>query len=171
GRIGPAEARGEPMRDRTTIRKLSAAAWVLLPLAWAAAPAAELAFPGAVGWAAETPGGRGGEILRVTNLNNDGPGSLRAALAHEGPRIIVFEVGGVIDLERQTLKIEQPFVTIAGQTAPSPGITLIRGGMDIATHDVVMRHIRIRTGEAGAERWTWGEDSVSTQAAYNVIVD
>ena len=159
------------MRDRTTIKKLSAAAWMLLPLVWAAAPAAELAFPGAVGWAATTPGGRGGEILRVTSLDNDGPGSLRAALAHKGPRIIVFEVGGVIDLERETLKLEEPFVTIAGQTAPSPGITLIRGGMDIATHDVVLRHIRVRAGEAGAQPWTWGEDSVSTQAAYNVIVD
>lgn len=134
-------------------------------------PGAELAFPGAVGWAATTPGGRGGEILRVTNLHNEGPGSLRAALAHAGPRTIVFEVGGVIDLERETLRIEHPFVTIAGQTAPSPGITLIRGGMDIATHDVVMRHMRIRTGEAGAEPGTWGEDALSTQAAYNVIVD
>lgn len=149
----------------------AAALWALAALAGPVRAADTLAFPGALGWAATTPGGRGGEIIRVTTLDNHGPGSLRAALAHEGPRIIVFEVGGVIDLERETLRIEHPFVTIAGQTAPSPGITLIRGGMDIATHDVVMRHIRIRTGEAGAERWTWGEDSVSTQAAYNVIVD
>lgn len=140
-------------------------------LAGSGAGAAEPAFPGAVGWAAETPGGRGGEILKVTSLDNEGPGSLRAALAHDGRRIIVFEVGGVIDLERETLRIEHPFVTIAGQTAPSPGITLIRGGMDIATHDVVLRHIRIRAGEAGAERGSWGEDAVSTASAYNVIVD
>src|SRR5690606_40596515 len=102
-----------------------------------------VAYPCAGGWAAATPGWRGGEIIRVTALDNHGPGSLRAALAHEGPRIVVFEVGGVIDLERETLRIEHPFVTIAGQTAPSPGITLIRGGMEVATHDVVVRHIRI----------------------------
>lgn len=147
---------------------LAAVAALLTALA---VPAEELAFPGAVGWAATTPGGRGGEVLRVTNLENNGPGSFRAALSHDGPRIIVFEVGGVIDLDRETLRLEQPFVTIAGQTAPSPGITLIRGGVDIATHDVVMRHIRIRPGEAGAARGTWGEDAVSTASAYNVIVD
>ncbi|WP_211226454.1 pectate lyase family protein [Brevundimonas aveniformis] len=130
------------------------------------------AFPGAQGWAASTPGGRGGRIIRVTNLDNDGPGSFREALNASGPRIIVFEVGGVIDLERQTLRITEPFVTIAGQTAPSPGITFIRGGMDISTHDVIVQHIRIRPGDAG-QGWMsgWDEDSISTQAAYNVIVD
>jgi pectate lyase len=111
--------------------------------------AAGLAFPGAVGWAATTPGGRGGRIVKVTTLANDGVGSLRAALAMAEPRIIVFEVGGVIDLERQTLKITEPNVTIAGQTAPSPGVTLIQGGIDVLTHDVVLQHIRVRTGEAG----------------------
>jgi len=110
----------------------------LLPVARAAPEVPAAAFPGAVGWAASTPGGRGGEIVRVTNLRPEGPGSLRAALAHEGPRIVVFEVGGVIDLERQTLRIEAPFATVAGQTAPSPGITLIRGGLDVATR---LRHI------------------------------
>ena len=55
-----------------------------------------LAFPGALGWAASTPGGRGGRIIRVTTLADEGPGSLRAALEAEGPRIVVFEVGGVI---------------------------------------------------------------------------
>ncbi|HUO91201.1 MAG TPA: hypothetical protein VMU08_18675, partial [Rhizomicrobium sp.] len=97
-------------------------------------PAADprpLAFPGALGWAAHTPGGRGGQLIRVTNLNNDGPGSLRAAVEAKGPRIVVFEVGGVIDLDRKTLRITEPYLTIAGQTAPSPGITLIRGGIDV----------------------------------------
>lgn len=137
-----------------------------------AAPAEPgIAFPGAVGWAATTPGGRGGDILKVTSLEADGPGSLRAALAHDGRRTIVFEVGGVIDLGRQTLRIEAPFVTVAGQTAPSPGITLIRGGLDVATHDVVIRHLRIRPGEAGAERGSWGEDAISTASASNLIVD
>ena len=96
-----------------------------------AAPAT--AFPGAQGWAAQTPGGRGGRIIRVTNLNASGPGSFRAALEARGPRIIVFEVGGVIDMGLTSWTIDQPFLTIAGQTAPSPGITLIRGGLDIRT--------------------------------------
>lgn len=79
------------------------------------APASQsaTAFPGAVGWAATTPGGRGGRILRVTTLAADGPGSFKAALEAKGPRIIVFEVGGIIDMGRQTLKITEPFVTIA----------------------------------------------------------
>jgi hypothetical protein len=140
-----------------------------LPLAMAdSAPA----FSGAVGWAAATQGGRGGKIIRVSNLNAVGPGSFRAALASKGPRIIVFEVGGVIDLDRQTLKISEPYVTVAGQTAPSPGVTLIRGGIDIAAHDVIIRHLRIRPGQAGAAKGSgWGEDSISTASAFNVIID
>lgn len=145
-----------------------------LPQSQAQEPAGPvLAFPGALGWAAATPGGRGGQILRVTNLNSEGPGSFRAALETPGPRIIVFEVGGVIDLNRRTLVVREPFVTIAGQTAPSPGITFIRGGMDISTHDVVVQHVRIRPGSAGQPLMSgWEEDSISTQnGAYNVIVD
>lgn len=131
------------------------------------------AFPGALGWAATTTrGGRGGDIIRVTTLENEGPGSLRAAIETEGPRIIVFEVGGVIDLEKQTLVVADPFVTIAGQTAPSPGVTLIRGGMDIRTHDVIVQHLRIRPGDVGEPRGSgWGEDAISTVSAYNVIID
>src|SRR5262249_49978652 len=137
-----------------------------------AAQATELAFPGALGWGAVTPGGRGGQILRVTNLANAGPGSFRAAIETRGPRIIVFEVAGVIDLNRQTIRIAEPFVTIAGQPAPSPGITFIRGGFDIATNDVVMQHIRIRTGSAGAAILSgWDEDTVSAQAGSRIIVD
>lgn len=145
---------------------------VLLALALAAGPAFAQAFPGAVGWAAQTPGGRGGAIVRVTNLNASGPGSLRAALERRGPRIVVFEVAGVIDLGLTTLTIEEPFLTIAGQTAPSPGITIIRGGLDIRAHDVVVRHIRIRSGVSGqAPRSGWEADGISTVGAWNVIVD
>lgn len=129
------------------------------------------AFPGAMGWASTTPGGRGGAILRVTNLNSAGEGSLRAALEADGPRIVVFEVAGVIDLDRETIRIRNPHLTVAGQTAPSPGITLIRGGLDIATHDVIVQHLRIRPGQAGAEPGTWGEDAISTVAAYDIIID
>jgi len=154
--------------------------WILLFLALVpAALAAQApssgpgqAFPGAAGWAAATPGGRGGAILRVTNLNPTGPGSFRAALETRGPRIVVFEVGGVIDMGLQTWTIDQPFLTVAGQTAPSPGITLIRGGIDIRTHDVVVRHIRIRTGVSGqGPRSGWEADALSTVGAWNVIVD
>jgi hypothetical protein len=121
-----------------------------------------------------TEGGLGGRILRVTNLNADGPGSLREALGTQGPRIVVFEVGGVIDLGESTLVIEEPFVTLAGQTAPSPGITLIRGSIRITTHDVLVQHIRVRPGDAGHPRRSgWEPDGISTYGAeaYNIVVD
>ena len=132
-----------------------------------------LAFPGAQGWAATTKGGRGGQMIRVTNLNAEGPGSFRAAVETKGPRIVVFEVGGVIDLGAKTLNVREPFLTVAGQTAPSPGITLVRGGMDLSTHEVVVQHIRVRPGMAGgAYRKGPDFDSISTQGgAYNIIVD
>jgi hypothetical protein len=78
----------------------------------------------------------------------------------------------VIDLGLSTLTINEPDLTIAGQTAPSPGITLIRGGIDIRTHDVIVQHIRVRTGASGqAKRSGWEADSMSTVGARNVIVD
>ena len=134
---------------------------------------APLAVPGAQGWAAHTPGGRGGKLIRVTTLAASGPGSFLEALETAGPRVIVFEVGGVVDFHGEQLKLTQPFVTIAGQTAPAPGITLIRAGLDIAAHDVVIQHIRIRTGTAGmAKRTGWEPDAMGTVGgAYNVIVD
>ncbi|HEY2627697.1 MAG TPA: hypothetical protein VGI57_01155, partial [Usitatibacter sp.] len=149
-------------------KSIAIACLMLLP---ASAVAAE-AFPGAVGWGANTEGGRGGHILRVTNLNPDGPGSFKAALETPGPRIVVFEVGGVIDLHRTVLKIREPYLTVAGQTAPSPGITLIKGGVDIHGHDVIFRHIRVRTGADGqAKRSGWEPDALGTVSAHHVIVD
>src|SRR5262249_18108355 len=132
-----------------------------------------VAFPGAVGWAARTPGGRDGKIVRVTTLAAKGPGSFAEAVATAGRRIVVFEVGGVIDLDKQILRIPEPFLTIAGQTGPAPGITLIRGGRLIDTHDVVVQHLRVRPGEAGhAKKSGWEPDGLSTlRTAYNVIVD
>jgi pectate lyase len=127
---------------------------------------------GPLGWADAVTGGAGGEILKVTNLNNDGPGSLRDALAFDGPRTIVFEVGGVIDLKEEELRINHPKVTIAGQTAPSPGITLIRGGMIIAADDVIVQHLRIRPGDLGqAYRSGRDIDAITTIGAHRVIVD
>lgn len=144
---------------------------VAVPAAMAA-DAAPLAFPGAQGTAAHTPGGRDGKILRVTTLAADGPGSFKEAITAKGPRIVVFEVGGVIDLGMKELRIDEPFLTIAGQTAPHPGVTLIKGGLTIAAHDVVIRHIRIRPGDGGKPKWSGDIDAITTvRGAHDVIVD
>lgn len=118
-----------------------------------------------------TRGGAGGRIVRVTTLAKSGPGSLADALAAKGPRVVVFEVGGSIDLERSTLTITEPFLTIAGQTAPSPGITIIRGGIDLKAHDVIVSHVRVMTGADGQGHYSgWEADAFSTVAASNVLV-
>lgn len=119
-----------------------------------------------------TDGGRGGAIVHVTTLDSEGPGSLRAALEMEGPRIIVFDVAGAIDLAGNNLRVRNSDVTIAGQTAPSPGITILRGGMVIGANDVIVQHIRIRPGDFGeAPRSGRDVDAITTSAAHNVIVD
>ncbi|MHC4400119.1 MAG: pectate lyase family protein [Planctomycetota bacterium] len=141
-------------------------------LAVADAGGSEPVFPGAVGFGADTRAGRGGRIIRVTNLNSKGPSSLRAAIEAKGPRIVVFEVGGVIDLNRNSISITKPFLTVAGQTAPSPGVTLIRGGISIATNDVLIRHLRVRPGDAGQpKRSGWEPDGIATNAADHVVID
>jgi hypothetical protein len=154
-------------------RRRALASALLLALGPALAREAPvLAFPGAMGAAATTPGGRGGAVVRVTTLAAEGPGSLAEALARTGPRIVVFEVGGVIDLGRRELKITEPFLTVAGQTAPSPGITLVKGGISVQTHDVVIRHLRVRPGTAGLRRDAGVDfDAITTVAAHDVIVD
>ena len=130
-------------------------------------------LPGVSGFGLDTRGGQGGKIIKVKNLNAKGEGSLEEALKSEGPRIIVFEVAGCIDLDKKSLKIKNPFVTIAGQTAPSPGITLIRGGLFIGTHDVIIQHLKVRPGEVGqAKKSGWEVDGIATgDGVYNVIVD
>lgn len=139
----------------------------------AAAQTSTATCPWGLGWAAGTPAGAGGKILHVTTLAATGAGSLPAALQAEGPRIVVFDVGGVIDLGGATIKIQHPFLTLAAQTAPAPGITLIRGGLHIVTHDVLIQHLRIRPGEAGRrKRSGWNVDGIETgNGASNVIVD
>jgi len=111
-------------------------------LAVAAAKPSLTAFPSAEGWGCDTPGGRGGKVMIVTNLNPDGPGSLQAACAAEGPRIVVFAVSGVIS---NTITIENSNITIAGQTAPGAGITI--EGMLVSKpgiSDIVVRYLRVR---------------------------
>lgn len=119
-----------------------------------------------------TVGGKGGEIIRVTSLASEGPGTLREALSQTGPRIIVFEVAGVIDLGGDNISIQEPFVTIAGQTAPSPGITIIKGGFVIGGHDVLVQHLRIRPGDLNEAPMSGRDiDAITTSAAYNIVVD
>lgn len=103
-------------------------------------------FPGAEGFGTDTPAGRGGAVLIVDSLAAAGPGSLREALETPGPRTILFSVGGVIRLD-QNLRIDEPFLTIAGQSAPDPGITLYGAGLEIAAHDVLVQHLHIRPGD------------------------
>lgn len=133
------------------------------------------AFPGAQGFGAFTPGGRGGRVIQVTNLNDSGPGSLRAACEAEGARVVVFRVGGTIVLKSH-LRIDHPFITIAGQTAPGGGILLRDAGLQIRTHDVVVRFLRVRIGESRAQPAD-SQDALNISGvehrggAYNVIVD
>jgi len=110
------------------------------------------AFPGAEGFGARRPGGRGGKVLLVTNIDDDGPGSLRAAIAAKGPRIIVFRTGGTIRLKSH-LRIEESYLTIAGQTAPGGGILLRDAGLYVSTHDVIIRYLRVRLGASTVEKY------------------
>ena len=114
------------------------------------------------GFGFNSKGGQGGQIVKVTNLEKDGPGSLAEALSKDFPRIVVFEVAGIIDLQGTRLVVEHPFVTLAGQTAPNPGITIIRGGLSIPTYDVIVQHIRIRPGEVGHQKKSgWEVDGIA----------
>jgi hypothetical protein len=111
-------------------------------------------------------------LIRVTTLDAEGPGSLKAALDAKGPRLVVFEVGGVIDLNKTTLVIREPHLTLAGETAPAPGITLIRGGISVQSHHVVIRHIAVRPGTAGMpERSGFEPDGLSCTAAHDVLIE
>lgn len=125
------------------------------------------AFPGAWGGGMFTPGGRGGVVIAVTNLNDSGPGSLRAAIESSGPRIVIFRVAGTIQLQRN-LDIENPNITIAGQSAPGDGICIANHSVNINTHDVVLRHLRVRRGDPQVGQ---GSDNIGGNPIGNVIVD
>lgn len=106
-----------------------------------------LAFPEAEGYGRFAMGGRGGKVWEVTNLNDDGPGSLRAAVEADGPRVVVFRTGGVIRLKSKLI-VQHPYLTVAGQTAPGDGICLTNYTFGCSgTHDVIIRHVRIRPGD------------------------
>ena len=107
---------------------------------------AQLAFPGAEGYGRFAIGGRGGKVVEVTNLNDDGPGSFRDAVNQEiGPRTIVFNVSGNIELKSR-LVINQPYITVAGQTAPGEGITFTRAPVGLTGDDGIVRFVRVRIG-------------------------
>lgn len=128
----------------------------------------------AKGFGLDTRGGLDGTVLKVTSLASEGPGSLRWAVAQRGARIVVFEVGGIINLKGENITVLNPHLTIAGETAPSPGITLIRGGMRVQTHDVQVRHLMIRPGDNNqAKRSGWETDGISVSGpnAYRVVID
>lgn len=125
-----------------------------------------VAFPGAEGAGRLAKGGRGGRVLRVTHLDDTGPGSLRAAVEADGPRTVIFDIGGVIRLA-SPLTVRRGRITIAGQTAPGGGITLRDHPLVVAADDVIIRHIRSRLGdESGVEA-----DAVSVERGRRIILD
>jgi hypothetical protein len=110
-----------------------------------------LAFPDAEGYGRFAIGGRGGKVVKVTNLNDSGPGSLRAAVELNEPRTIVFDVSGKIVLE-STLGLRNPYLTIAGQTAPGLGICIANYNMGaMGSHDLIVRHMRVRPGNTSGD--------------------
>ena len=125
------------------------------------------AFPGAEGGGMFTFGGRGGKVLTVTNLNDDGPGSFRWACEQGGARIVVFNVSGIIRL-KSPIYVRAPYITIAGQTAPGDGICIAGESFQVDTHDVIVRHMRFRRGET----LVWHrEDSFGGNPVGNIMID
>ena len=134
-------------------------------------------MPTAATAGSETPGGLvpGTQLLTVTSLDDAGSGSLREAHSQPGPRVIVFAVGGDIRL-KSDLRIRRPDVTIAGQTAPEPGITIAGAALRIQTHDVVVQHIAVRPGAADAANVNDNRDGISVNgrgenASYSVRLE
>ncbi len=125
------------------------------------------AFPGAWGGGMFASGGRGGRVVEVTNLNDKGPGSFRAAAEAEGRRIVVFRVAGIIALE-SNIDIDHPDITIAGQSAPGDGVCLANHSLNINTENVILRHLRVRRGRPEGGQ---GSDNIGGNPVGRIIVD
>lgn len=125
------------------------------------------AFPGAWGGGMFTTGGRGGRVIEVTNLNDSGAGSFRAAAEAEGPRIVIFRVAGIIALE-SNIDIDNPDITIAGQSASGDGICLANHSLNINTENVILRHLRVRRGRPEGGQ---GSDNIGGNPVGRIIVD
>jgi len=125
------------------------------------------AFPGAEGGGKFSFGGRGGKVIVVTNLNDDGPGSFRWACEQGGARIIVFNVAGIIRIKTPVI-IRAPYITIEGQTAPGDGVCLAGETVWINTHDVVIRYMRFRRGETWVGR---RDDAIGGNPIGNIMID
>lgn len=139
---------------------------------WAAKPedlpqADILAFPGAEGGGAYTPGGRGGRVFVVTSLADSGPGTLREACEAGGARIVVFNVAGIIQLETP-ISVRAPYITIAGQTAPGDGVCVAGESFLIDTHDVIIRFMRFRRGTTEVTR---RDDALGGNGVGNIMID
>ncbi len=131
-------------------------------------PQAEIpAFPGAEGGGKYSFGGRGGKVIVVTNLNDEGPGSLRDACEQGGARIVVFNVAGIIRI-KSPLIIRAPYITIQGQSAPGDGVCVAGETVWINTHDVIIRHMRFRRGETNVGR---RDDAIGGNPVGNIIID
>jgi hypothetical protein len=166
------------MRSRNQVLSLlSFAAVAALVAPRIAAQSSSLpVVPGAAGYGMNTRAayacGSSPTVYRVTNLNDSGTGSLRAALTASGPRVVVFETSGYIDISSD-IGITSPCLTVAGQTAPSPGITvrMVPGSSEamllIDTHDVLLQHFRIRPGSSTCNSGI----QVYGGHAYNLVYD
>jgi hypothetical protein len=125
------------------------------------------AFPGAEGGGKFSFGGRGGRVLVVTNLNDDGPGSFRWACEQGGARIVVFNVAGIIRIKTPVI-IRAPYITIAGHTAPGDGVCIAGESVWINTHDVIIRYMRFRRGETWVGR---RDDAIGGNPIGNIMID
>lgn len=126
-----------------------------------------LAFPGAEGFGRFAPGGRGGTIYHVTNLNDSGTGSFRDAISSSN-RIIVFDVSGVIKVKVGDPLIFSKNLTVLGQTAPGEGIQVYGERVSFSGADnIIVRYMRIRMGIGG----TSGKDAAGVANGKNMIFD